>query len=439
MADAPSDPALDALLSPPKPTLIGRYWKWAAVVTGLLLLAPLLFQCFGAGQKVEYLTSAVKRGDIAVKVTATGNLAPTNLVDVGSEISGIVDKVLVDVNDHVAKGQPIAVIDTSRLVDAVTKSQAALGASEASVAQAQATVDESKAQLDRLREVSRLSGGRVPSKTELATQVATNDRAVAALRSAEANVVSARAQLSSDQTQVAKAVIRSPVTGVVLKRMIDPGQTVQASFSTPSLFLIAEDLTKMKLEVSVDEADVGQVHQGQRASFTVDAYPGRTFPAMISRVNLGSKNLSGGSSSSSTTTTSSNVVSYLANLTLANADLTLRPGMTATATIETAGANNVMMVPNAALRFTPPTNLAKPKKSIISVRPPAANTSQAQQERGIGVGSHQVVYVLETGNSLRPVSVVTGQTDGRNTAVTSPELKPGMAVVTGQKASSAGG
>lgn len=439
MADTPTEPALDALLSPPKPTLIGRYWKWAAVATGAVLLVLLLLQVFGGGQKVEYLTSEVKRGDIAVKVTATGNLAPTNLVDVGSEISGIVDRVLVDVNDHVAKGQPIAVIDTSRLADAVTKSQAALGASEASVAQARATVAESKAQLDRLREVSRLSGGRVPSKTELATQVATYDRAVAALRSAEANVVSARAQLSSDKTQVAKAVIRSPVTGVVLKRTIDPGQTVQAAFSTPSLFLIAEDLTKMKLEVSVDEADVGQVREGQPASFTVDAYPGRTFPATISRVNLGAKNLSGNSSSSSTTNSSSNVVSYLANLTLSNADLTLRPGMTATATIETAGAKNVMMAPNSALRFTPPTNLAKPKKSIISISPPATDTSQAKQERGIGAGSRQVVYVLEADNSLRPVSVITGQTDGRNTAVTSSELKPGMAVVTGQKARSTDG
>lgn len=436
MANTPTDPALDALLNPPKPTLIGRYWKWAAAAAGIVLLALLIFQFSARGPKVEYLTSEVKRGDIAVKVTATGNLAPTNLVDVGSEISGIVDKVLVDVNDHVAKGQPIAIIDTSRLADAVTKSRAALGANEANVAQARATVNESKAQLERLREVSRLSGGRVPSKTELAAQAAASDRAVAALSSAEANVVSARAQLSSDQTQVSKAVIRSPVTGVVLKRTIDPGQTVQASFSTPSLFLIAEDLTKMKLEVSVDEADVGQVHEGQRASFTVDAYPGRTFPATISRVNLGSKNLSGGSSSSNTTTTSSNVVSYLANLTLANADLTLRPGMTATATIETAGANNVMIVPNAALRFTPPTNLAKPKKSIISVSRPATDTSQ--QERGIGVGSNQIVYVLEAGKALRPVVVVTGQTDGRNTEVTSSELKLGTAVVTGQKADAVG-
>jgi len=440
MADGQTDPALDELLGTPKPTLIGRYWKWAAAVAGVGLLLLLLPQFIGGGPKVEYLTSEVKRGDIAVKVTATGNLAPTNLVDVGSEISGIVDKVLVDVNDRVAKGQPIAVIDTSVLAETVIKSRAALAANEASVAQARATVDESKAQLDRMREVSRLSGGRVPSKTELATQVATSDRATAALRSAEANVVSARAQLSSDQTQVAKAMIRSPVTGVVLKRTIDPGQTVQAAFSTPSLFLIAEDLTKMKLEVSVDEADVGQVHEGQRATFTVDAYPGRIFPATISRVNLGSKNLStSSSSSSSTTTTSSNVVSYLANLTLTNTDLTLRPGMTATATIETAGAKNVLMAPNAALRFTPPTNLAKPKKSIISFSSPGANPSKAQQERGIGAGSQQVVYVLEAGNSLRAVSVVTGQTDGRNTAVTSSELKPGMAVVTGQKARGAGG
>ena len=278
-----------------------------------------------------------------------------------------------------------------------------------------------------------MSGGRVPSQSELATQEATTARAAAALRLAQANVVSAGAQLSSNRTQVAKAVIRAPVTGVVLKRTVDTGQTVQASFNTPSLFIIAEDLTHMKLEVSVDEADVGQVHAGLPAAFTVDAYPGRTFPATILRVNLGAKNLVGSSSSTAATASASNVVSYLANLSVANADLTLRPGMTATATIRTAGARDVLLVPNAALRFTPPVD-AGAKPSTFSLRPPDGRGARKVQERGIGSGSHQIVYVLQADNTLKSYAVVTGQTDGRNTAVAGSGLTSGMAVVTGIKA-----
>ncbi len=430
------DPALDDFLGTPQRGWFARWGKWIAVAFGIALIVLTVARCTAGKAKVDYLTSDVKRGDIAVTVTATGNLAPTNQVDVGSEISGIVERVLVDVNDRVVQGQPVAVIDTSRLEDAVTRSRAALGANQAGVAQAQATVAENKAQLDRFREVSRLSGGRVPAKSEMATQEANYARAVAALNLAQANVVSAVAQLSSDTTQVGKAVIRSPVAGVVLKRSIDPGQTVQASFSTPSLFIIAEDLTRMKLEVSVDEADVGQVHQGLPASFTVDAYPGRTFPATISRVNLGAKNLVGSSNSASTST--SNVVSYLANLTLSNADLTLRPGMTATATIATAGARNVLVVPNAALRYTP-TDEAQKKSSAFAIKPIGPSRTKVVQEAGIGVGSHRLVYVLDPDNTLRAVEVVAGVTDGRNTAITAGDLKPGMHVVTGQKATASGG
>ena len=439
MADTETNAApsadLDSFLGRPAPGWWSRWGKWAAVAVGVLLLILLGLRLFGGRPQTQYVSGAVTRGDLSVTVSATGNLAPTNQIDVGSEISGIVERVLVEANDRVAKGQALAIIDTSRLDDAVAQSRATLSANAATVAQSRATLAEAQAQLSRLREVSRLSGGRVPSKSEMTSQEAAVARALAGLRVAEANVVAARAQLSSNQTQVDKAIIRSPVSGVVLKRSIDQGQTVQASFNTPSLFIIAEDLTRMKLEVAVDEADVGQVRTGQPASFTVDAYPGRTFPATIDRVNLGAKNLSG--SSSTTTASTSNVVSYVANLTLSNADLTLRPGMTATATIQTAGAKNVMLVPNAALRFAPPTGTAA-KQSGITLRPPDARQPRKAQVRGIGAGSEQTVYVLEDDNSLRPVPVVTGRTDGRVTAVTG-TLTPGQKVVTGIKAAASGG
>lgn len=406
---------------------------WIALVIGALLLLLMLPALFGGPAGPRFVGEEVKRGDIDVLVTATGNLAPTTQVDVGSEISGIVSQVFVEVNDTVREGQPIAEIDTARLRDTVARSDASLAANLASVASQRATLSEAQAQLQRLQEVSRLSGGQVPSKSELATQVATVERARASLASAEANVRSAQAQLSSDRTQLAKAVIRSPVSGVVLKRSVDPGQTVQASFNTPSLFLIAEDLKRMKLEVSIDEADVGQVSAGQQASFSVDAYPGREFPARITRVNLGAKNLSGSTSSSSAG--GSSVVSYLAMLSLDNDDLILRPGMTATASIRTAGERDAILVPNTALRFSPPAGSSQKKARKFEFRPPRPQSNtNVEQERGIGVGSRQIVHVLEADGSLRVVSVVTGQSNGRFTAVVAPELKPGMRVATALKA-----
>jgi HlyD family secretion protein len=429
---------LDEFLGKPPPSPWQRYGSRIAVAVAALLVLLIVTRCSGDDTQTDYVTAEVKRGDIAVNVTATGNLAPTNQVDVGSEISGIVETVMVEVNDRVTKGQPIAIIDTSRLDDAVTRSKATLAANEATVGRERATMAEAQAQLGRLQEVYRISNGQVPSKTELASQKAAVERARASLRAAEANVVAARAQLSSDSTQVAKAIIRSPVSGVVLKRSIDPGQTVQASFNTPSLFIIAEDLAQMKLEVSIDEADVGQVKAGQPATFTVDAYPGRSFPAKIERVDLGAKNLSGSSSSGAATSTS-NVVSYLANLLVNNDDLALRPGMTATATIATAGEKNVLMVPNSALRFIPPENAVKTnEKSGFQFRPPnAGQGTKVVREKDIGAGSVQTIYVLGEDNSLEPIAVTTGFSDGRNTAVTGKGLKPGTRIVTGVKAAPA--
>ena len=256
-----------------------------------------------------------------------------------------------------------------------------------------------------------------------------------------ANVVSARAALSSNQTQRQKAVIRSPVNGVVLARQIEPGATVAASFSSPTLFVIAEDLSAMQLEVSIDEADVGQVQQGQSATFTVDAFPGRTFPASITRVDLGS-NLSA-LSTTSTTTTANTVVSYGAILSVANPDLKLRPGMTATAEIVTMSKPNVLLVPNAALRFTPatPETGASPSASggiagaLVPRRP--NRRGNAEKEAGGARSGQQTVYVLGDDNKPQAVKVTVGETNGSLTEVTGGDLKPGMRVITGQLASGA--
>ncbi|QNA82773.1 efflux RND transporter periplasmic adaptor subunit [Sphingomonas sp. So64.6b] len=437
-----ADSNLDEFLGAKPQPAWQRYLKWVLIAIGVILLALAARSYFGGGGTPDYTTEKVAQGSFQVTVSATGKLAPTNQVQVGSELSGLVTKVVVDVNDRVVVGQPLALVDPSRFQDTVNQSKAALAANVAAVAQAQATLSQSSAQLARLQEVSRLSGGRVPAKTEMEQAIADRSRAVANLRAAQANVQSAQATLSSNATQLVKTVIRSPVNGVVLARQIEPGQTVAASFSTPTLFVIAEDLSAMKLEVAIDEADVGSVKQGQKATFTVDAFPGQTFPADITRVDLGS-NLSAQTTTTTASTTTAQVVSYGATLSVANPKLELRPGMTATADIVTTAKSNVLLVPNAALRFKPDTS-GTPAASSSGGIAGALVPSRPRRGGGGGGGArtakierggHQTVYIKDETGQPKAIDITTGETNGSVTEVTGGDLKPGMEVITGQLAS----
>jgi HlyD family secretion protein len=368
----------------------------------------------------RFQTEPVNRGDLTVTVSATGNIQPTNQVDVGSEVSGLVESVFVDDNDHVSKGQILARLDISKLQDQVVNSRAALTAADARVLQAVATVKESEANLARLRQVAELSGGKVPSKSELETAEATTDRAVADEASARAAVEQARAALSSATISLSKASIRSPIDGVVLTREIEPGQTVAASFQAPVLFTLAEDLSQMELQVDVDEADVGQVREGQSATFTVDAYPNRKYPARIRRVGYGAQ-------------TKDNVVTYKALLTVDNSDLSLRPGMTATAEITTLQRHDVLLVPNAALRFTPPVTTATGASggSLVSrllPRPPRFARA-ARPANGNAKNGQSKVWVLRSGQP-EAIAVTVGATDGRSTEIKDGALQAGSEVIT---------
>jgi HlyD family secretion protein len=322
----------------------------------------------------------------------------------------------VDVNDRVKKGQILARLDISRLQDAVAKSEANLAAAEAQVQQAKATVAEARSNLARLKKVAELSGGKVPSKAELDTGEATLLRATAAEAGALASVSQNRAALKSDRTNLAKASILSPIDGVVLARKVEPGQTVAASLSAPVLFKLAEDLSKMELLVKVDEADVGQVRTGQPASFSVDAWPGRVYPARITRVSYGATN-------------TDQVVSYETTLQVDNKDLSLRPGMTASAEIVTVRLKDALLIPNAALRFTPPDTGPKKSRSLVSAmlpRPPPPPEKKAGSQKKSG--SHRI-WVLQ-GGQPSPLDITTGFSDGQHTQVTGGELKTGMAVIT---------
>ena len=275
-----------------------------------------------AAAAVHYETRPTECGNLVVTISATGTLEPVNEVEVGSEVSGTLKTVDADYNDQVKVGQVLARIDTSKLEAQVVQSSAALEASKGKVLEAEATLKEGEAQLARLTQVRKLSGGKVPSQYEFEAQEAAVARARANVASAKADVAQAEGTLSVNKSDLGKAVIHSPINGVVLTRKVEVGQTVVASMETPILFKLAEDLKQLELQINVDEADVGQVKEGQEATFTVDAYPDKRFPASIKQVRFGS-------------TTTDSVVTYTTVLKVNNDDLSLRPGMTATAVVTT--------------------------------------------------------------------------------------------------------
>ena len=407
----------------------------------VLVVLIILWRLFlGGSDQAAYATRPVERGDLTVIVSATGNLAPTNQVEVGSEQSGTVVDVYVDNNDRVRKGQLLARLDTARLQDAVAQAEAGLASALAGVDQAEATAQQAGATLRRQEQVWRLSGGKVPSATELDVARADAARGIAGVATARATVAQARATLSSARTALSKAFIKSPVNGQVLSRSIEPGQTVAASLNAPVLFTIAEDLRQMRLEVKVDEADVGQVRAGQTATFQVDAFPGRTFPATIERVDVGanaSSNSTGSTSSSAATATTSGVVAYTARLTVGNQEGVLRPGMTATADIITMQKKKVLLVPVAALRFSPDRQRAGNSggglTSVLAPRPPRRGGGRADREASIGRGSQQTVYVVrDAGDKPEPVQIIVGESNGSQAEVLRGELTDGMQVVIGQ-------
>jgi HlyD family secretion protein len=324
------------------------------------------------------------------------------------------------------------VINTEIIDQQIAQSRANLNAARAALGQAQATFEIDQVQLARLEEVRKLSGGRVPSQIEVERAEAAVARDRAAVASARANIEAAQASLNGNLTTRTRAVIRAPVTGVVLARRVEPGQTVVASFNTVTLFVIAEDLSAMQLRVSVDEADVGQVRSGQKATFTVDAYPGRRFPATLERVDLASSSTTQASAAGGGGTSAAGgaVVSYEARLTVQNPDGLLRPGMTATATIATQNTGSALLVPNAALRFRPDAE----EEAAGGVFNPQIGLEDSKQQASIGEGSRQQVQVLQADGTLKAVEVITGRSDGRRTVVRSSKLKRGMKVVTGIKA-----
>jgi HlyD family secretion protein len=373
----------------------------------LVLIAVLLAGC-NRRQAPAYRTDEVTRGPVSEVVNATGDVSAIVTVNVGSQVSGIVDRLYVDFNSVVKKAQLLASLDPRLFQAQLEKAEASLASARANVEKAQAACNDSVRIALRQREL-RQQG--LISQAELDTAVATRDQNAAALSAAKASVLQAKADRDMAATNLAFTKIASPIDGIVVSRSVDVGQTVAAAFQAPTLFLIANDLTKMQILANVDEADVGKVHAGLEARFTVDAYPGETFSGIIRDVRQAP-------------TTIQNVVTYPAVIDAPNPDRKLRQGMTASVTITTSRKDDVLRIPNAALRWTPGDAAPQeiPQRQGV---PPQARTASAAA-RGARDGGQQAgragrVYKIEHGKPV-PVFVRVGFSDGQRT-----ELIEGLA------------
>lgn len=345
-----------------------------------------------------YRLESITQGDIEQTVSANGTLNPVSLISVGTQISGIVKKLYVDFNDEVKKGQVLLELDDSL-------SRAQIQQSQASVRNAQASVDLAKANEARMRE---LYNQEFVSKQEL-------DTAVQALRSARAQLDSARGLVNRDQTNLNFTIIRSPVSGIVVNRVVDVGQTVAASFQTPTLIQIAQDLSKMQIDTSFAEADIGNIKVGQKARFNVDAFPNRNFEGTVKQVRLNATN-------------TSNVVTYDVVISVDNSDQVLLPVMTAYVNIAVAQREQALLVPNAALRYKPKVSDGESKDKDNVKKVGGANTGKKRNKsEDLSAGK---IYILKDGKpTLQRVHV--GITDGRFTEITYPHIEVGTKVIVG--------
>lgn len=364
--------------------------KWMLIVACVVVLAAIVYALMGGKKEapvMDYETARVEKSTIGNSVTATGTIEPVTKVEVGTQVSGIIDKIYVDYNSVVHKGQIIAELDKTNLMSE-------LNSAKSNLAGAKSDLDYQRANYKRIKA---LYDKELVSGNEY-------DTALLSLRQAESTYAQRKEAVSKAQTNLGYAIITSPIDGIIISKAVEEGQTVAASYSTPTLFTIAQDLTDMRVIADVDEADIGEVEVGQRVSFTVDAYPGETFEGQVTQVRLEA-------------TTESNVVTYEVVISASNKDLKLKPGLTANVTIFTLERNNIVSVPTKALRFTPTKEMLNPGEKIEDCQ-----------------GAHKV-WVRE-GKTLKAYAVKTGITNGTRTQIVS-GIKEGAEVIVEMKAASA--
>jgi HlyD family secretion protein len=379
----------------------------AVCLVSAVAVSVFRFGADGPSQRDQpaWRTARVQRTTLRAAVTATGTLQPVVIAPVGAQVSGIVWKLHADFNAHVQAGQVLVELEPALFRNAVDQAEAQLATATANAAKLKAQLADAIRTRDRSRT---LAGGKFLPQADADSAETAVEAAQAGLEASHAAVQQARAQLERTRLDLAHSVVHSPVTGTVISRNVDVGQAVASSFTAPTLFTIADDLTRMYLHAAVDEADIGQMHVDQQATFTVDTFRGRKFSATVHQIRNSAQ-------------TQSNVVTYDVVMLVDNPDLNLRPGMTANVSIICAARENVLAVPSGALRFRPPATVevgeahaAAGAAQAATVLPALAPTPAANVIKSPGTGA---LYVLE-GGDLRRVPVQTGITDGTSTEVT---------------------
>jgi HlyD family secretion protein len=396
----------------------------------------------------KYKKEAVDKGNIEALVITTGSLNPVTTVDVGSQVSGKIDKLYVDFNSQVKENQVIAELDQSQFITRVKQNEANYQSSEAALEKAKVTLDNTKKKYNRAMNLFEKELISFEEKESIETQYYS---ARADIQSSEARLEQAESQLDSSKVDLTYTIIKSPIDGIIIDRRVNIGQTVAASFQAPVLFQIANDLSKMQVECSVDEADIGKVKEGQKVKFTVDAFPEENFTGKVSQVRYAPEIVQ-------------NVVTYTTIVEVNNPEMKLRPGMTATVSVVTGEAKNVLRVPNSALRFNPSLSpeemqalMADMRKEMRERRAGSERTAgshpggdsqrqgsrrpgsgqQASGMRGSGMQGRQMrqfarVWMEDENGKLKMAFVRTGVTDNSNTEIVSGALKEGQLVITGE-------
>lgn len=357
--------------------------------------------------KITYETITPKRGDIATIISATGTLNPLNEVQIGSQVSGIISQIDVDTNDVVSKGQVLAKIDDKKILQELSRYEAQLKSAKAQLDSLASTLKDKKWQFERLQKLYKQSKGKYPSYADVQSAQVAYEIAKAEIESKRGNIAEIEANIKGVKIDFDNTIITSPIDGVVLTRSVDVGQTVAASFSAPELFKVAQDLKEMKLVVQIAESDVGKIALNQPLSFSVDAYPHRKFFAKVDKVNYGS-------------TTTDNIVSYEVTINVDNKDLSLRPGMSATADIIVAEKKNVLLLPVSALFFQPQKQEIQTKKKTTSLfgprMPPRHKNTTKPKDKQTNAGEEKQIWVLQGGNPIQRMIKV-GISDGKNVEV----------------------
>lgn len=390
--------------------------KYLIILAALLLISGIAgFFYLKRSPEISYKTARIERGTIASTVAATGNLSAVTTVQVGTQVSGTIQKLYVDYNSRVKKGQPIAEIDPSLFNASVEQSHGNFLNAEANLQKARVTLADAERTYNRNRKL--LADG-IISQSDFDVAETAYHSAKAGLKAAEGSVAQTRGSLMQAKTNLRYSVIRSPVDGVVISRAIDVGQTVAASFQTPTLFTIAQDLTKMQIEVSVDEADISRIKLDQNASFTVDSYPEQSFKGKVVQIR-------------NAPIVSQNVVTYITVVNVDNSDLKLKPGMTANVSIEVARKDDALKLPPAALRFKPKSKTEEPKQGKQAGSPSQNGTHGGGKPGGHKGTGGQQVYTLKD-NAPLAVPVKTGIANNSSIELVESSLKEGDEVIVEQ-------